>query len=108
MIAPVAGSSPPQKLSGSDRTSASPEPSPSTRHRPSEARPERLICPYPSEQGRPYAFLRRTEEHINAEVARRVIGPLGRVRHDHAAVMSDDRRDVRARVHDDLGPGVLK
>ena len=41
-ISPVAGSSPPQKLSGSARTSAVPSTCPSTRNRPSISRPRAL------------------------------------------------------------------
>src|SRR5687767_3622922 len=106
MITPRAGSSPPQKLSGSDSTRASPEAEPSMRPRALNAGPERLIRPHPSQHCRADAFRRRSEDNINAEVARRVIGPLGRVRHDHAPAMIDDRRDVGTGIHNDLGPSV--
>ena len=108
IICPVAESTPPQKLTGSSRTSARPRAEPSTTARPSNTRPECRITPKPSSSGRLETLRETTERHINAQIAGGATGRLRRVRHNEALTWAEDRRDVGARVHNELNPGGLQ
>src|SRR5438093_6698500 len=67
MIAPVAGSSPPQKLSGSERTSAGPRASPGTSVRPLGIRPHRLVAHDPPGLGREHAVFQAPDHDVHAD-----------------------------------------
>src|SRR6266508_5315545 len=61
---PDSGSTPPQKLSGSSRTSARPRASPAARVRASPIGPQALVAPYTAALRRTHALL-RSEEHTS-------------------------------------------
>src|SRR5919204_6503071 len=102
-MSPVAGSTPPQKLSGSSRTSARPSASPATSVVASGIAPELGVPNDAPFDRRTHALLEAAERDPDADVRGRVPRPLGGIRHDRTA--ADERRDVRAGVRDDVDPG---
>src|ERR687892_1243883 len=102
-MSPVAGSTPPQKLSGSSRTSARPSASPATSVVASGIAPELGVPNDVPFDRRTHALLEAAERDPDADVRGRVPRPLGGVRHDRT--VADERRDVRARVRDGVDPG---
>src|SRR5687767_15155967 len=96
MIVPVAGSTPPQKLSGSSRTSALPWAVPGSSGRAwavqvvaggnaSAIEHLKLAAYHASSHRRLDTVGERSVNHLNLEVCRRVPRPLGRVGHHRRA-----------------------
>src|SRR4029453_13714250 len=107
---PVRGSMPPHRLSGASSTRAGPAACPSTRARPwsSRPRPERVIENDPPLDGRLDTVAEAGQHHPDAEVPRRVPGPLGRAGHHYPGLVLQDRGHIGAGVDDQAHPGRLQ
>src|SRR5262245_23493534 len=76
ITSPVAGSTPPQNESGSSSTRAFPLAVPATSVRPSGIGPQRLVAHDAARRRRGGPLLEPTDHHVDAEICRRVPGPL--------------------------------
>src|SRR5687767_6633012 len=101
MIVPSAASTPPQNERGSESTRAGPFARPGRSARTSDIRPDLRVAPDLTFHRRAHALGEAAEHHLDPEVARCVVRPLPRVRHNNTAVGPEDRCDVGTRVRDD-------
>src|ERR687892_1132257 len=100
MMSPVAGSTPPQKLSGSSRTRARPSASPATSVVASGIAPELGVPNDVSFDRRTNALLEAAERGLDADVRRRVPRPFRGIGHHRTT--ADQRSYIRASVGDDV------
>src|SRR5262245_6839514 len=105
MMTPVSGSSPPQALSGSVSLTVRPWACPATKVVAGMVRSEAdmigdlsLHCGFD-------AGLQVGEAHVDANVAGRVPGPFGGIRHDQPIHLAQNRGVVGAGVGDDADTG---
>src|ERR1700733_3870903 len=105
MIWTVFSSTPPQKLTGSVSLSSGPDVARAGGEAPSLPSAMPGAEGYLAGHGAFDAVGLPGEDDGAAEHRGRVIGPLGRVRHDHRTRVDDVRLEVSARVADDRDPG---
>src|ERR1700733_10007573 len=111
MIWPVFSSTPPQKLTGSVSLSSGPDVAWPRMSSPAISRPPSAMTAAQGDLAGHGAFDAvglAGGEGGAAEHRWRVVGPLGRVRHDHRARVDDVRLEVGAGVADDRYPGCFQ